>query len=46
MKKKYPLLVVIGKNINGHWTQLDSEDEAVTNKMIRDYISLCDGVGN
>jgi hypothetical protein len=46
LKSKYPLLVVIGKSINGHWTQLDSKDEAVTNKMIRDYISLCDGVGN
>ena len=46
MNAKYPLLVVIGKNINGYWTKLDDEGEVVNNKMIRDYISLCDGVGD
>lgn len=42
---KYPLLRVIGKEVN-HWTCLDNDDEIVTNKMIGDYISLCDGVGD
>ena len=46
MKAKYPLLVVIGKSINGRWTDLDADNESVDNKMIRDYISLCDGVGD
>jgi hypothetical protein len=41
---KYPLLHIIGNNVHYNWTDLNSEDEQVNNKVILDYISLCDGV--
>jgi len=41
---KYPLLHIIGINVHYNWTDLRSEDEEVNNKLILDYISLCDGV--
>ena len=41
---KYPLLHIIGNNVHYNWTDLSSEDEEVNNKVILDYISLCDGV--
>jgi len=41
----YPLMRVISENCSQYWVSLESEDSKVTNKMILDYISLCDGVG-
>ena len=41
---KYPLLNIIGNNVHYRWTDLNSKEQDVDNKMILDYISLCDGV--
>ena len=41
---KYPLLRIIAEDCCPHWGKLNRDDSKITNKMILDYISLCDGV--
>ena len=41
----YPLLRIVAEQCCSRWVNLNNKNEKVTNKMILDYISLCDGVG-